>query len=259
MDRAGPWRALNPPPTRNPDAGAAPMTSLNDIRKPRPCRLSRLFREARARDRALLAAGAAQRPDADVRQCRHGAVQERLYRGRASRLCARRHQPEMRAGGRQAQRPRQCRLHGAASYLLRDAGKFLLRRLFQGDGDPAGLGSDHQGIRAVQGSPAGHRLSRRRRGRGDLEEICGPAGRADHPHPDRGQFLVDGAHGALRPVLGDLLRSWRACAGRPAGQSGRGRRPLHRDLEPRLHAVRAVRERAAREPAAPLDRHRHGA
>ena len=29
-------------------------------------------------------------------------------------------------------------------------------------------------------------------------------------------------------------------AGRPAGLARRGRRPLHRDLEPRLHAVRAA-------------------
>ena len=46
---------------------------------------------------------------------------------------------------------------------------------------------------------------------------------------------------------------------RPAGQPGRGRRPLRRDLEPRLHAVRAARGRLPRPAAPPLDRHRHGA
>ena len=45
---------------------------------------------------------------------------------------------------------------------------------------------------------------------------------------------------------------------RPAGLPGRGRRPLHRDLESRLHAVRAARAASAR-PAQALDRHRHGA
>ena len=45
---------------------------------------------------------------------------------------------------------------------------------------------------------------------------------------------------------------------RPPGQPGRGRRPLHRDLEPRLHAVRAVRGRQPHPAAPPLDRHRHG-
>ena len=46
---------------------------------------------------------------------------------------------------------------------------------------------------------------------------------------------------------------------RPAGLGRRGRRPLHRDLEPRLHAVRDAAGRRARQPAAALDRHRHGA
>ena len=47
--------------------------------------------------------------------------------------------------------------------------------------------------------------------------------------------------------------------GGPPGSPGRRRRPLHRDLEPRVHAVRAARRRQARRPAAPVDRHRHGA
>jgi hypothetical protein len=79
-----------------------------------------------------LAAGAAQRPDADVHQCGHGAVQERLHRARASRLFRAADVAEMRARRRQAQRSRQCRLHRAPSHVLRDAGQFLLRRLFQG-------------------------------------------------------------------------------------------------------------------------------
>jgi hypothetical protein len=45
----------------------------------------------------------------------------------------------VRTGGRQAQRPRQCRLHGAPPHLLRDAREFLVRRLFQGPRDRAGL------------------------------------------------------------------------------------------------------------------------
>ena len=71
---------------------------------------------------------------------------------------------EMRARRRQAQRPRQCRLHRAPSHLLRDARQFLVRRLFQGARDRACLEPDHQGVRAVQGQAAGHRLSHRRRG-----------------------------------------------------------------------------------------------
>ena len=76
---------------------------------------------------------------------------------------------------------------------------------------------------------------------------------------DQRQFLGDGRYRPVRPVLGDLLRPRRAHLGRPARQPGRGRRPLHRDLEPRLHAVRAGDEGRARRPAASVDRHRHGA
>ena len=45
---------------------------------------------------------------------------------------------------------------------------------------------------------------------------------------------------------------------RPARQPGRGRRPVHRDLEPRLHAVRAGGQGHPRAAAPALDRHRHG-
>ena len=63
----------------------------------------------------------------------------------------RRHVAEMRARRRQAQRPRQCRLHGAASHLLRDARQLLVRRLLQGARDRARVESGHQGVRASQG------------------------------------------------------------------------------------------------------------
>ena len=72
---------------------------------------------------------------------------------------ARGHLAEMRARRRQAQRPRQCRLHRAPPHLLRDARQFLVRRLFQGARDRARLEPDHQGIRAAEGQAAGHRLS----------------------------------------------------------------------------------------------------
>ena len=81
-------------------------------------------------------------------------------------------------------------------------------------------------------------FSERRRGGGLLEEDRGPVRQQDHPHLDLGQFLGDGRYRPVRPVLGDLLRPRRRRAGRPAGQRRPGRRPLHRDLEPGLHAVR---------------------
>ena len=47
----------------------------------------------------------------------------------------------LRPRRRQAQRSRQRRLHGAASHVLRDAGQFQLRRLFQARRDPLTRGS----------------------------------------------------------------------------------------------------------------------
>ena len=77
------------------------------------------------------------------------------------------------------------------------------------------------------------------------KKIAGLPDRPHHPHPDQRQFLGDGRYRPLRPVLGDLLRSRRPDLGRPARLAGGGRRPLHRDLEPRLHAVRAGDEGAS--------------
>jgi hypothetical protein len=90
-------------------------------------------------------------------------------------------------------------------------------------------------------------------------KVTGFSEQQDHPHPDLRQFLGDGRHRPVRAVLGDLLRPWRGHSRRPAGQPRPGRRPLHRDLEPGLHAVRAGDQGRARQPAQAVDRHRHGA
>ena len=58
------------------------------------------------------------------------------------------------------------------------------------------------------------------------------------------ELLGDGRHRSLRPVHRDLLRPWPRRRGRPAGLAGRGRRPLRRDLEPGVHAVRPRRPTA---------------
>ena len=74
------------------------MTSTNDIRR---AFLDYFGREGHA-DRALGAAGAAERSDPDVRQRRHGAVQERLHRPRDPALFDRgvSSQKCVRAGGK---------------------------------------------------------------------------------------------------------------------------------------------------------------
>ena len=81
----------------------------------------------------------------------------------------------------------------------------------------------------------------------------------DRAHRRLRQFLGDGRYRPMRPLLGDLLRSRGGDPGRAAGLARCRRRPLHRDLEPRLHAVRAGLGGRAPLFAAPLDRHRHGA
>ena len=116
-------------------------------------------------------------------------------------------------------------------------GNFSLRRLFQGTGDRPCLDAADQGMGPCRRPADRHRLSHRRRGVRPVEEDRRPARRAHHPHRHQGQFLVDGRHRPVRTVFGDLLRPWRPYPRRPSGQPGRGRRPLRRDLEPRVHAV----------------------
>ena len=66
---------------------ASRMSGVNEIRAGFLDYFARNGHEAGG----VVAAGAAQRPDPDVHQCRHGAVQERLHRPRKASLCARRH------------------------------------------------------------------------------------------------------------------------------------------------------------------------
>ena len=230
----------------------------HEQRQSGPLDVPRFLRQERPRGGAVLAAGAAQRPDLDVHHRRHGAVQERLHRPGDALLHARHHGAEVRARRRQAQRSRQRRLHQPAPHVLRDARQLLLRRLLQGAGDPAGVGAGHQGLRARPQAPARHHLPRRRGRLPHLEEGGGLLRRQDHPHRHLRQLLVGGRDGPVRAVLGDLPRPGRQGRGRPAGQRRPGWRPLPGVLEPRLHAVRAARARRPRRPAQALDRHRHG-
>ena len=109
-------------------------------RERHPCRLPRLFRQGRSRREAVVLAGSAGRQHPAVHQCRHGAVQEHLHRRRETVCSASRDLAEMRPRRRQAQRPRQCRLHRAPPHLLRDARQLLVRRLLQGTRDRASRG-----------------------------------------------------------------------------------------------------------------------
>ena len=79
------------------------------------------------------------------------------------------------------------------------------------------------------------------------KKIAGLPEVAHHPHRRLRQLLADGRHRPVRPVLGNLLRPRRQDPRRAARLARRRGRPLHRDLESRVHAVRAAC-RAARAP-----------
>ena len=155
----------------------------------------------------------------------------------------------LRAGRRQAQRPRRHRPVAAAPQLLRDARQLQLRRLLQGRRHRLGVGVRHRGARARRRPHVGHRPRERRRGRGDLGRRGRLPPRA-HPAARQGQLLGDGRDRPVRPVVRDLLGL--RPRPRPRGRPGqpRGREPLRRDLEPRVPAVPPGRRRPAQRPAA---------
>ncbi len=99
----------------------------------------------------------------------------------------------------------------------------------------------------------------------DAEELWQKvAGVPKEPHfPPRRerQFLADGRDRAVRALLGDPLRSGsrsRRAGPRARAVPQRWRRPLRRNLEPGLHAVRPRRRRHHDAAAAPFHRYRHG-
>ncbi len=185
-----------------------------------------------------------------------------LGQGQA-RLRARHLEPALRARRRQAQRPRERRLHGAASHLLRDARQLLLRRLLQEGRHSLRLGVRHRSrLRHRSEPPHGHRLPHRRRGLRCLEQGDRPAGRADRAHRRQAgrrlrQLLADGRHRPLRSLHRNLLRPRRGDSGRPAGLARRRRRSLDRDLESRVHAVRPLGGRQAHAAAEAVRGYRH--
>jgi hypothetical protein len=80
------------------------------------------------------------------------------FTGVESARIARHDVAEMRARRRQAQRPRQRRLHRAPPHVLRDARQLLVRRLLQARRDQLRLGAADQGVfgcrRTSSGSPS---------------------------------------------------------------------------------------------------------
>ncbi len=233
-------------------------------RHPEP--LPRVLRRARAHDRPFVVPRAGQRSDAAVRQFRDGPVQGRVRRRRQACLQAGNDRATLRARRRQAQRSRQRRVHGAAPHVLRDAGQLQLRRLLQARRDPLLVGAPHEGVRPGAGKAVDDGLHRRRRGVRHLDERDRRSGGALHTHRRQQgravrerQLLADGRHRPVRAVLGNLLRPRPRGLGRSARVARGGRRPLHRDLESRVHAVQSRRQGRAEPVAEALGGHRHGA
>jgi hypothetical protein len=166
-------------------------------------------------------------------------------------LCARRLQPALRARRRQAQRPGERRLHGAASHLLRNAGQFQLRRLLQARRHPLRLGIPHRhhGPAPEKLWVTVYRTTTRPLPSGPTRSACPrthhPHRRQGRPEVSLGQLLADGRHRPLRTLHAKssttTARTWPAARPAPRGR----RRPLHRDLEPGVHAVQPRREPAS--------------
>ena len=118
---------VSPPPP----AMTVSMTSLKDIR-------TGFLEFFRRNDHEVVPSSPlVPRNDPTLLFTNAGMVQfKNVFTGQEKRaIRPRRHGAEMRARRRQAQRPRPRRLHRAPPHLLRDAGEFLLRRLFQGRRD----------------------------------------------------------------------------------------------------------------------------
>ena len=200
------------------------------------------------------AARSAERSDADVRQRRHGPVQGRLHRQGDAPLHARDVEPEVHPHPRQAQRPRERRRHRAPPHVLRDARQLL-----------ASATTSRRTRSPSRGSSSRRSTASRR------SASSSPSSAAQQGVP-----ADDEARAIWRKVTGfgdDRIlgtRAWPTTSGRwarpaPAARAPRSTgstatrrrrpvRPLRRgadarrhgldgDLEPRLHAVRALDRR----------------
>ena len=195
----------------------------------------------------------ARRSDAALHQRRHEPVQGRFPGPREARVHAGDDGAEGDAGERQAQRPRQRRAVAAPSHVLRDARQFLVRRLLQERG---------------AARFAWQRCS-------PMSGSCQPTGWWSSIFKGEGGIPRDDeAYDVWRSLgvpssriveLGAEDNFWQMGDTGPCGRcseiyfvrEGR-RRSRDRDLEQRLHGVRAKRRRNADAASGAVHRHRDG-
>jgi len=170
------------------------------------------------------------RPDAEVHQCRYGAVQERLHRRRKAPYAP---PPPRRKRARRRQAQRSDNV-GYTRGITRFSRCSAISR--------SGLFQDHASIgmklvtrnSACEGQAHGHRLYRRTTKRRSLEEDRRPTRSRIIRIGGLDQFLADGRHWPAGLFETSTTRGqiWAA----PPARGGRWR-PFHRDLESRVHAV----------------------
>ncbi len=110
-----------------------------------------------------------------------------------------------------------------------------------------------------QGQAARHRLSHRRRCGSLWKKIAGFSDDRIIRIPTSDNFWAMGDTGPCGPCSEIFIDHGEHIWGGPPGSPDEDGDRFIEILEPRLHAVRAGDEGGAHRPAAPLDRHRHGA
>ena len=233
------------------------MSGVNEIRST----FLDYFREERPRGRRLQPARAAQRPDADVHQCRHGAVQERLHRPGEAALSSAptTSQKCVRAGGKHndldnvgytARHHTFFEMLGNFSFgdYFKERAIELAWKLITKE---FGLAKDKLLVTVYHTDDEAAALWKKIAGLPDDRIIR---------IPTSDNFWAMGDTGPCGPCSEIFYRPRRAYLGRPARQPGRGRRPLHRDSGTSSSCSTSRSRKDERvDAAAPLDRHRHGA
>ena len=217
------------------------MTGVNEIRST----FVEYFKK-NGHEHVVVVAGAAQRSDADVHLRRHGAVQEPLHRPGDAHLQARRRRRRSACApaastttSTTSATPRATTPSSRCSATSRSA------TISRTAGDRAGLEPRHQGVRARQEATCSITVySEDEEAAALWKKIAGLPDSRIIRIATSDNFWSAGDTGPCGPCSEIFFDQGDKLQGGPPGSRRRGRRPLPRVLEPRLHAVRAARRRA---------------